>query len=59
MAKRMQYEVAQFDGNADRLKERLQRFADQGFRYVGSIEGVVIMERKAKKQDEDDEEEEE
>ena len=48
MSKRVEYEVALVDGNVERLKERLQRYADQGFRVAATAHNVVIMERKVR-----------
>jgi hypothetical protein len=53
MMELVEYEVALVDGSVERLKDRLQRFADQGFRVVATAQNIVIMERKAKSEDQD------
>jgi hypothetical protein len=58
MAKKMEYEIALIDGSVESIKERLQKFANRGYRYVGSVQNAVIMERKARTKDEDEEGEE-
>ena len=55
MAKKMEYEIALIDGNVEGSKEKLQKLANRGYRYVGSVQNAVIMERKARSKDEDEE----
>ena len=58
MAKKMEYEIALIDENVEGSREKLQKLANRGYRYVGSVQNAVIMERKARSKDEDDEDEE-
>jgi len=58
MAKKMEYEIALIDENVEGNREKLQKLANRGCRYVGSVQNAVIMERKARSKDEDDEDEE-